>query len=73
LDHFITKHPQELGKIDDYEQCAFITPGIGQFKPGPTANPIFGTVRTWKQVEEDGRVELVVNDQGAKVEFSNAI
>ncbi|KAF8845899.1 hypothetical protein BDN67DRAFT_907 [Paxillus ammoniavirescens] len=46
----------------------------GQFSlPVPTANPIFGTVRTWNQVEEDGRVELVVNDQGAKDEFSNAI
>ncbi|KAG9312322.1 hypothetical protein JVU11DRAFT_7637 [Chiua virens] len=29
LDHLFKKHPQHLGKIGDYEQCAFITPGAG--------------------------------------------
>jgi len=29
LDHLFTKYPQELGKIGNYEQCAFITRGTG--------------------------------------------
>uniref|UniRef100_A0A0W0GA46 ATP phosphoribosyltransferase n=1 Tax=Moniliophthora roreri TaxID=221103 RepID=A0A0W0GA46_MONRR len=30
LDHLFAKYPQELGKIGNYEQCAFITRGTGR-------------------------------------------
>lgn len=44
----------------------------GQFKPGPDAQPAIGTVGQIEYVEED-RVELVVNDQGMKVELKEII
>lgn len=31
LDHLFEKYPQVLGKIGNYEQCAFITRGTGQY------------------------------------------
>ena len=30
LDRLFTKYPEALGKIGEYEQCAFVTPGIGR-------------------------------------------
>jgi hypothetical protein len=30
LDALFYKFPQELGKIGEYERCAFITPGTGK-------------------------------------------
>lgn len=30
LEHLFSKYPQELGKIGNYEQCAFIGQGTGK-------------------------------------------
>jgi hypothetical protein len=30
LDALFQKYPQELGKIGEYERCAFVTPGTGK-------------------------------------------
>ncbi|KAG1861848.1 GTP cyclohydrolase 1 type 2/Nif3 [Suillus fuscotomentosus] len=64
--------PNVLGKIGQYEECAFITPGVGQFKPGPGARPLTGEPGKLEYVDED-RVEIVVNDQGDKVQLKHAI
>ncbi|TFK44995.1 GTP cyclohydrolase 1 type 2/Nif3 [Crucibulum laeve] len=72
LDHLFKKFPQELGKIGQYEQCAFITRGTGQFKPVLGANPTIGSVGELEHVEED-RVELVIDDKGNNEEVKNAI
>ena len=44
----------------------------GQFKPGPGTKPAIGSVGQVEYVEED-RVELVVNDDGQKVELKGVI
>lgn len=67
LDHLFAKFPNNVGKIGEYESCAFLTQGTGQFKPGPKANPTIGVPGRMEFVEEN-RVEVVVNDVG-----SNAI
>ncbi|TFY73727.1 hypothetical protein EWM64_g10285 [Hericium alpestre] len=72
LNNLFTKYPTELGKIGDYEQCAFMTHGTGQFKPGADANPTIGSRGVVEYVEED-RVEIVVNDKGEHTELKNAI
>ncbi|KAG2074817.1 hypothetical protein BDR04DRAFT_1133654 [Suillus decipiens] len=64
--------PNVLGKIGQYEECAFITPGVGQFKPGPGAQPLTGEPGKLEHVDED-RVEIMVNDQGDKVQLKDAI
>ncbi|KAG2153380.1 GTP cyclohydrolase 1 type 2/Nif3 [Suillus clintonianus] len=67
------KHcPNVLGKIGQYQECAFITPGIGQFRPGPEAQPVTGEPGKLEHVEED-RVEIVVHDLGEKVQLKDAI
>jgi hypothetical protein len=72
LDQLFQRYPNELGKIGEYEQCAFICPGTGQFKPLAAANPAIGERSKLEFVQED-RVELVVNDNGEKVELRKAI
>ncbi|KAH7929589.1 hypothetical protein BV22DRAFT_1102381 [Leucogyrophana mollusca] len=72
LDSLFKEFPHELGKIGQYEQCAFITPGMGQFKPGPDANPVVGSSGKLEHIEED-RVELIINDKGEKVEVKKVI
>ncbi|KAK0235303.1 GTP cyclohydrolase 1 type 2/Nif3 [Armillaria nabsnona] len=71
LDHLFLKFPQQLGNIGKYDQCAFITRGTGQFRPGPGADPTLGAVGQLGRVEED-RVEIVVND-GSKELVSTVI
>ncbi|KAK0186625.1 GTP cyclohydrolase 1 type 2/Nif3 [Armillaria mellea] len=61
LHHLFLTFPQQLGNIGQYDQCAFITRGKGQFRPGPDTNPTVGSVGQLGRVEED-RVEIVVND-----------
>jgi hypothetical protein len=41
LNHLFTKYPEALGKIGDYEQCAFVTPGIGQISHGLPTTTMF--------------------------------
>ncbi|KAF8952194.1 hypothetical protein BDZ97DRAFT_1931144 [Flammula alnicola] len=87
LGHLFRKFPEELGKIGNYEHCAFITRGterafaalrgalifvLGQFMPKASANPVIGAVGQLEFVEED-RVELVVNDKGEHEELRRAI
>lgn len=72
LNHLFTKYPQHVGKIGHYEGCAFVTKGIGQFKPGLEANPTVGTPGELEFVKEH-RVEVVVNDAGENKEIKDAI
>lgn len=45
------------GRIGDYDQCAFVAEGRGQFRPLPGAEPTIGEVGEVKHVVEN-RVEL---------------
>jgi len=45
------------GRVGDYEQCAFIVEGRGQFRPRPGAHPTIGEVGELEYVAEN-RVEL---------------
>ncbi|KAF5346619.1 hypothetical protein D9757_011441 [Collybiopsis confluens] len=73
LDHLFTKYPLELGKIGNYEQCAFITKGTGQFKPTAEAQPTIGAPGGQLESVEEDRVELLVIDQGEKEQLRNAV
>jgi hypothetical protein len=72
LDHMFSKYPKNVGRIGEYEHCAFVTRGTGQFRPGPEANPHVGTPGDLEYVEED-RVEVLVNDKGLNEEVKGAI
>ncbi|EPQ55279.1 hypothetical protein GLOTRDRAFT_61210, partial [Gloeophyllum trabeum ATCC 11539] len=72
LDQLFARHPQTLGKIGAYEQCAFVSRGTGQFKPTAEANPAIGKPGELEFVEED-RVEMVVNDGGDKKEIREVL
>ncbi|PPQ70833.1 hypothetical protein CVT26_014038 [Gymnopilus dilepis] len=63
LEHLFRACAKELGNIGEYEHCAFVTPGTGQFKPKDTANPVIGARGQLEFVDED-RVEIVVNGSG---------
>lgn len=45
------------GRIGDYDSCAFVTSGRGQFRPLRGANPTLGKVGELEYVEEN-RVEV---------------
>ncbi len=45
------------GRIGDYDSCAYVTPGTGQFRPLPGADPAIGAVGDLEYVQED-RVEV---------------
>ncbi len=45
------------GRIGDYDECAFVLEGRGQFRPLAGANPTLGQVGEREYVEEN-RVEL---------------
>ncbi|KAJ7246883.1 GTP cyclohydrolase 1 type 2/Nif3 [Mycena haematopus] len=62
LDHIFNTFPAHVGKIGNYERCAFITRGTGQFAPTAAANPTIGTPGTLNRVEEH-RVEVLVVDR----------
>jgi hypothetical protein len=47
------------GRIGDYEQCAFVAAGRGQFRPVTGANPTIGALGDVEYVDED-RVEVVL-------------
>ena len=46
------------GRLGNYTDAAFVTPGIGRFRPGPAATPTVGTAGLLEQVEEH-RVEVI--------------
>ncbi|KAF9562960.1 hypothetical protein CPC08DRAFT_706286 [Agrocybe pediades] len=61
LDHLFETCPKEVGTTGgNYDQCAFISRGTGQFRPNHAANPAIGTPGQLEYVEED-RVELIVD------------
>ncbi|KAA1477519.1 hypothetical protein DENSPDRAFT_589017 [Dentipellis sp. KUC8613] len=72
LSHLFSRYPTVLGKIGNYQHCAFVTRGTGQFRPCDGANPTIGAVGTLEHVEED-RVEIVVNDGGDQADLKGAI
>jgi hypothetical protein len=72
LNHLFAKHPQTIGKIGQYENCAFVSQGTGQFKPGHETNPAIGTRGELEFVEEN-RVEVMIIDKGENEEVRNAI
>lgn len=45
------------GKLGNYDECAFVAAGRGQFRPLPGADPTIGAVGQREYVEEN-RVEL---------------
>ncbi len=45
------------GQIGNYDSCAFVAPGVGQFRPLTGANPTIGAVGNLELVAEN-RVEL---------------
>jgi hypothetical protein len=47
------------GSIGDYDECAFVAPGRGQFRPVRSASPSVGAVGKLEHVDED-RVEVVL-------------
>lgn len=47
------------GVIGDYEACAFVSRGIGQFRPRRDALPVIGQFDQLERVDED-RIEVVV-------------
>jgi len=68
-----SKYPRNVGSVgNNYEHCAFMSKGIGQFKPTDGANPTIGAVGTLEQVEEH-RVEVLVKDEGKHEEIRGAV
>ncbi|KAF9012620.1 hypothetical protein BDQ17DRAFT_1387286 [Cyathus striatus] len=65
LSHLFSKYPRNIGKIGNYEQCAFVTPGTGQFKPTYGSDPTIGSL--------EDRVEVLVLDTGGNEELKGAI
>jgi len=47
------------GAIGDYSRCAFVSSGVGTFRPGPAARPAVGERGQLAQVDER-RVEMVL-------------
>jgi hypothetical protein len=47
------------GAIGDYEECAFVAPGRGQFRPVRSASPTIGSLGEVSYVDED-RIEVVL-------------
>ena len=47
------------GAIGEYDRCAFISTGVGTFRPGPAADPTIGALDEITQVEET-RLEMVL-------------
>ncbi|KAJ3537870.1 hypothetical protein NM688_g6606 [Phlebia brevispora] len=72
LNHIFAKMPNDVGKIGEYQSCAFMTRGTGQFLPGSLANPTVGKPGQLEFVEED-RVEVVVSDKGKNEEIRHAV
>jgi hypothetical protein len=47
------------GRVGEYEECAFVAPGEGRFRPVRGAQPAIGRVGEVERVAED-RVEVVL-------------
>ena len=53
------------GRLGNYDQCSFQTPGIGQFRPLKNANPAIGIVGELEVVEEL-KIEMICQDEFIK-------
>ncbi len=47
------------GRIGQYSDAAFVSTGVGRFRPGPGAHPAIGSIGELERVEED-RIEVVL-------------
>lgn len=72
LNHIFSTNSKTVGNIGNYENCAFMMPGTGQFRPGSDAHPVIGKPGELEFVEEN-RVEVVVSDKGGNEEIKNVI
>ncbi|KAH8096800.1 GTP cyclohydrolase 1 type 2/Nif3 [Cristinia sonorae] len=72
LNHIFAKHPNHVGKIGEYDQCAFMTQGTGQFRPTANAKPAIGSKEQLEYVEEH-RVEVLVYDEGDNEQIKAAV
>ncbi|PFH52208.1 hypothetical protein AMATHDRAFT_140662 [Amanita thiersii Skay4041] len=72
LSHLFQTFPKELGSLGNYDSCAFVCRGRGQFRPLAGSNPFLGKTSELEYVEED-RVELLVSDKGGKEEIRKSI
>ena len=72
LSHLFQRYPSNIGRIGNYENCAFVTQGTGQFRPISGANPSIGAVGQLEHVQEH-RVEIVVKDEGGTDEIKGAV
>jgi dinuclear metal center YbgI/SA1388 family protein len=47
------------GQIGKYSDCGYTSAGVGQFKPGPSAQPNIGAIGVLEKVEEQ-KIEVIV-------------
>ncbi len=59
------------GAVGDYRECAFVSPGTGQFRPLQDATPAVGRVGELERVAEN-RVEVVL-PRGRRAEVVQAL
>jgi dinuclear metal center YbgI/SA1388 family protein len=52
-------HQAGAGSIGNYQDCAFVTKGMGSFRPNEQADPHIGETGKLEQVEED-RIEVIL-------------
>ncbi|KAL5510931.1 hypothetical protein ACEPAG_4688 [Sanghuangporus baumii] len=72
LDRLFRAYPLHVGRIGEYEQCAFMTQGTGQFRGVGSANPTIGELGRLEKVEEY-RVEVLVRDEGTSEQIRGAV
>lgn len=72
MEHLFQKLPNIIGHIGNYEHCAFVGNGRGQFKPTNGAHPVIGEVGRIEFVQED-RVEFQVFGKGGKQDLDLVI
>ncbi|KAI6125611.1 hypothetical protein EDD16DRAFT_1557702 [Pisolithus croceorrhizus] len=71
LGAIFARHPEQVGKIGEYRECAFIT-GVGQCRPTEKAKPTIGEPGQLGEVIEH-RVEVLVIDKGDMTDLRNVI
>ncbi|KAH7138180.1 GTP cyclohydrolase 1 type 2/Nif3 [Dendryphion nanum] len=60
------------GRFPGYTECAFVSKGVGQFRPGDGANPHIGEVGKFAEVEEY-RVEAIIWGKDTTVKVVEAL
>ncbi|EJC98541.1 uncharacterized protein FOMMEDRAFT_95994 [Fomitiporia mediterranea MF3/22] len=72
LEKLFKSHPTHVGRLGEYECCAFITPGTGQFKALGSASPHIGSIGQLESVKEHW-VEVLVKDEGQNEQIRGAV